>query len=128
MTLYQYAKIVHVCAAAISIAGFVARFALTWRAAAPLHRAWRVPPHINDTILLAAALTMLASAGLNPFKVSWLSAKIAALFVYIGCGMVALRPARSAGARLAAFFLALLSFAFIVAVAWTRNPRGLLAL
>ena len=85
-------------------------------------------PHILDTVLLGSAIGMLVLWRVDPLCVGWLSAKIVALLVYIGLGMVAFRFATSRRLRLMAFGLALLSAAYIVAVAYTKSPLGLLAL
>jgi len=122
MTPYEVAKSVHVTCAALSIGGFVARFQLALRGSALLRRPWiRVAPHVNDSILLAAAIVMLALARIDPLHVNWLQAKIAALFVYILFAMLAMREGRGRGVRICAFAAALLSFGFIVSVALTRN-------
>ena len=128
MNAYNIVKLVHVSTAAISIVGFVGRFALAWSGSALLRRrALRVLPHINDSLLLGAAVAMLSMARINPLSLSWLSAKIGALLAYILLGMIALRPGRSRGTRLAAFAGALLAFAYIVSAALTRSPLGIFA-
>jgi uncharacterized membrane protein SirB2 len=128
MNTYHVIKLIHVSAAAISIIGFVARFALRWSGSPLLQRrALRIIPHVNDTVLLGAALAMLWLARVNPVQLPWLSAKIVALLIYIALGMIALRPRTGGAARLAAFIGALLAFAHIVAAALTRSPLGIFA-
>lgn len=127
MSAYDLIKLIHISAAAISIAGFVARFALKGSCSALLQRrALRILPHAIDTVLLGAALTLLWLGRVNPFALPWLSAKIVALLFYIALGMIALRT-RTAGVRLAAFIGALMAFAYIVATAVTRSPLGIFA-
>jgi uncharacterized membrane protein SirB2 len=71
---------------------------------------------------------------LSPWGLSWLRAKILGLLCCILLGIVALRPRLGRapptpdGIRLASWFTALLVFGYIVSVALTKNPRGLLAL
>ena len=48
------------------------------------------------------------------------------LVAYIGLGTVALKRGRTRAGRAAAFFAALATFAYIVSVAVTRDPRGFL--
>ena len=125
MTPYEVAKFVHVTCAALSIGGFIARFQLALRGSALMRRPWiRVAPHVNDSILLAAAIVMLALARIDPLNVHWLQAKIAALIAYILFAMLAMRQNRRRRTRICAFTAALLSFGFIVSVALTRSAFG----
>ncbi len=91
------------------------------------HRATRVLPHIVDTLLLLSAISMLVLLRLSPLVAPWLMAKIVALPVYIGLGMLALRPGRSRWVRVTAWLLALLCAGYIVSVAYSKNPWGFLA-
>ena len=126
---YEAAKLVHVTCVALSIGGFTARFILTWRGTGPaVSLPVRILPHVNDTILLAAAITMLALAGIDPRATPWLVAKLCALVAYIGLGMIALRQRLTRSRRLCAFVAALVVFAYIVSVAITRSALGPLVL
>ena len=128
MNWYTAAKAIHVACVGLSISGFIARYALQRRGSALVgHRLVRVAPHANDTLLLAAASVMLWAGGLDPFAVPWLSAKIAGLTGYIALGMIALRHGRTPAVRQGAFFAALVSFGYVVAVAFSKNPLGPLA-
>jgi uncharacterized membrane protein SirB2 len=57
----------------------------------------------------------------------WLTAKVAALLVYIALGAIALKRGRTRGVRIAAFIGAIVTFAYIVSVALAKSPLGLLA-
>jgi uncharacterized membrane protein SirB2 len=48
--------------------------------------------------------------------------------VYIGFGMLALRPRLSRGSRMLAFAAALVTFGYIVSVAITKQPAGAFSL
>jgi uncharacterized membrane protein SirB2 len=125
MNVYAVARAVHVTCVAVSIAGFVARFPLALHRPNILrHRAIRVIPHVNDTLLLAAAIVMLIVAQWNILDMPWLIAKIAGLVVYIGCGMVALRLGRTRRARAIAFAGALAAFGYVVSVALSKSVAG----
>ena len=80
------------------------------------------------SVLLAAAIGLATISGQYPFVAAWLSAKVLGLCVYIGLGSFALgsAPGRSRVARAAAFCAALLVFGWIVSVALSRNPAGML--
>ncbi len=81
----------------------------------------RIAPHANDTLLLAAAIAMLVVAELNPLDQPWLLAKIIGLLAYIGLGTVALKRGRTKATRVKALIAALGVFAYIVAVAVTKQ-------
>ncbi|HEY4541044.1 MAG TPA: SirB2 family protein [Noviherbaspirillum sp.] len=77
----------------------------------------KILPHVIDTLLLVTAIVLAVWSAQYPLQQGWLTAKVVALFVYIGLGTVALK--RRSGP---AFFAALLTFGYIVAVAVTKNP------
>ena len=88
---------------------------------AMLQRRWvKIIPHIVDTLLLTSAIIMMIMSGQYPFAQDWLTAKLLALFAYIGLGTVALRG-RSKVVRVWAFIAALAVFAYIGSVAITRQ-------
>ena len=125
MNGYVLAKHIHVICVALSIAGFVLRFVLSLRQREILRKRWlRILPHLNDTVLLAAAIAMLVLARWNVLQTPWLLAKIAGLVAYIAFGMVALRFARTNAARVAAFVAAVAAFAYVVSVALTKQVAG----
>jgi len=86
-----------------------------------LPRPLKVLPHINDSLLLAAAIGMLALAGINPMQVTWLSAKLAALLAYIGFGALCLHSNPGSNRQRLMFFLAVATFSYIVWVALTKS-------
>jgi uncharacterized membrane protein SirB2 len=120
---YAWLKLVHQSAVVLSFVGFFARgLAALGGAAWVRGRAARTLPHAVDTVLLLSALTMAWMLRLTPTAAPWLAAKIAGLLLYIGLGMLALRPGRPPAVRAAAWVAALLVFGWIVAVALTKNP------
>ena len=126
---YLIVKSLHVGCAGLSIAGFIARGVLMLADSPLLGRRFvRVAPHVVDTALLASALWLAWFLGASPLEQPWLAAKIAALFAYIGLGMVALRRGRSKRVRVAAFAAALAAALYVVAVAYSRDVRGPLVL
>ena len=91
------------------------------------HRAVKVLPHVIDTLLLGSAITLLLMLHLSPIAQTWLLAKILALLLYIGLGMVALRFGQTRKIRLGAWLLALLVAGYIVSVAYIKTPLGVFA-
>jgi len=127
MTLFEATKLLHVSCAFLSIGGFFLRgFWMVLDNALLQHRLSKVVPHIVDTLLLGSAIAMLVMWQVSPMEVNWLLAKIIALLVYIGLGMVALRFGRTRGAKVTAWLAALLTAAYIVSVAYAKSPWGFL--
>ncbi len=129
MNLYLAIKHLHVTCVVLSGLGFFARGLLMLRDSPLLkHRLTRVLPHVNDTILLTAALTLAFMSGQLPFVVPWVTAKVFGLLVYIVLGSLALKAGRSKKIRLLAWLAALLTLAYIISVAYARDPMGFLRL
>ena len=125
---YAAWKLLHQGAVALSITGFVARGLGSFTQAAWVRRrVARTAPHVVDTLLLLSALVMAWTLRLTPGNAPWLTAKIAGLLLYIGLGLLALRPGRPLPLRIAAWAAALAVFGWIVSVAITKQPLGLLA-
>ena len=126
---YLALKALHVGCAILSIAGFAARGVLMLRGSQLLETRWlRVVPHVVDTVLLASALWLTILIGQYPFVQNWLTAKVLALVAYVVLGSIALKRGRTKGVRAVAFALALGVAAYIVTVALTRDPLGVLVL
>ena len=124
---YLTLKTIHQLTVVLSLGGFFARGLASLMGARWVRgAAARSLPHVVDTALLLSALAMTWMLRLNPLDAPWLLAKIIGLLVYIGLGMVALRPGFAVGVRASAWLAALVSFAYIVSVAITKNALGLL--
>jgi uncharacterized membrane protein SirB2 len=106
----------------LSYAGFVLRGIWMIRDSRMLERRWvRVLPHVVDTVLLASAIALAVVLKQYPLAEPWLTAKVLALVLYIGLGMVALRYGTTGRIRMGAWIMAQAVFLYIVAVALTRN-------
>ncbi len=122
---YLLLKHLHVTCVVISIMGFFLRGIWMLRDSPLLDRLWvRVVPHVNDTLLLAAAIGLSIVQQQYPFVHGWVTAKVLGLLGYIGFGLFALRRGRSKVVRAGFWLAALASFAYIVSVALTKNPAG----
>lgn len=126
--MYIVIKYVHVISVVLSVSGFFLR-GLLMMGDSPLLRArWiRILPHINDTVLLVAALTLAAMSGQYPFVADWVTAKVFGIVAYIILGALALRDASTRSMRIGCWFASLAVFGWIVSVALTRQPWGFLA-
>ena len=124
---YVLLKDLHVGCVIVSGSGFLLRG--IWRLFNPsmLDRRWvRVFPHVVDTVLLGSAISMAVLSAQYPLAQNWLTAKLLGLLVYILCGTMALKRAKTPASRAGFFAAALLSYAYIVSVALTRNPMPFL--
>src|SRR5690606_3286135 len=93
MTSYMILKHLHMTTAYLTITLFALRLLLDaagrpgWRQT-PL----RFIPHINDTILLVAAIALLFVVGYASAMPGWLIAKIVLLVGYMVAGVFAIKP------------------------------------
>ncbi|HEC18074.1 MAG TPA: regulator SirB [Gammaproteobacteria bacterium] len=121
--MMEAVKWLHVTCVLLSGAGFFTRGILLWRDSPWLQaRLVKVLPHVVDTLLLASAIVLASQWGWAALGIPWLQAKIIALLVYIGLGMVALHAGFSKKLRLLAWNIAMLVFVYIIAVAITKRP------
>jgi uncharacterized membrane protein SirB2 len=119
---YATIRSLHITCAAISITLFAARGAMQLAGIAWRRWRWlRIVPHLNDTLLLTAAITLAVMSAQYPFAQPWLTAKVLALFAYVALGSVALRRGLPARTRGLAFAAALASVGYIVGAAITRS-------
>jgi uncharacterized membrane protein SirB2 len=118
-------KTVHVICVLLSFAGFFVRGVWMLRDSELMRRRWvRITPQVVDTLLLVSAIVLAIQLRLSPMEQPWLMAKIIALVVYIGVGLVALKLGRSKQVRLYAWLLGLLLFGYIISVAVTKSAMG----
>jgi uncharacterized membrane protein SirB2 len=119
---YFAVKHLHITFAALSGFLFFVRGILMLRDSPLVNRYWvRRSSHVIDTVLLASALTMVVWSAQYPFVQGWLTAKVIAVFVYIGFGAVALKRGKTKGIRTAAFIAAMLVLGYIVRTALTKQ-------
>jgi uncharacterized membrane protein SirB2 len=128
----EFVKIIHVSCVILSFAGFFIRGIWMLRDSALLKFRWvRITPQVVDTLLLLSAITLAVQLRLSPLEQPWLMAKIIALLIYIGVGLVALRPgdskSRSKRVRLCAWLTGLVIFSYIFSVAMSKSVTGWLA-
>ena len=126
--LYVVLKHLHVTCVVISLSGFFLRGVWMLADSPLLSRRWvKIVPHVNDTLLLAAAIGLSIIVQQYPFVHGWVTAKALGLLGYIGFGMFALRRGRSKALRVSFWLAALAVAGYVVSVALTRDPRGFLA-
>ncbi len=124
--MYTLLKGIHLACAALTFVSFSVRGMWMLAGSALLERrSVRIVPHVIDALLLASAIGLMLIVRQYPGTHGWLSAKVLALVLYIVLGSVALRRGRTLAVRAGAFIAALAAFAYIVAVALTRNALPL---
>src|SRR5690606_41579279 len=112
---YLAIKHLHMTAAGLSILFFVIRAYWSVTGSDKLqHRLVKTLPHVIDTVLLLAGITLAAMIGPNQ---PWILAKIVALIAYIGVGTFAIRRGKTPKSRGLAALGAIVIFAYIVGVA-----------
>jgi len=122
MEYYSVIKTIHITTAIFSLLGFALRG--WWMSTEnPLlqNKLVRIFPHINDTLLLSAAIYLSVMSGLYPFAEDWLGAKVILLICYITAGLFALKRGKTKKIRLIAFAIALLCISMIFLLALYRS-------
>jgi uncharacterized membrane protein SirB2 len=120
--MYEIVKIIHVGCAMLTLVSFSLRgiWMLYWPTMLK-RAAVRIVPHVIDTVLLATAIVLMIQTRQYPLVQNWLTAKIAAVVVYIVLGSVALKRGHTRAIRIGAWLAALAAYGYIVAVALTRD-------
>lgn len=127
-SVYPSALSIHVVCVVMSGTLFAFRGILMLRRSPMLDANFlRIFPHVNDTVLLVAAIALSVAIGQYPFVHHWLTVKVAALLVYIVLGSVALREGAPRHIRVLCYGFALITFLFIVSVAWHHHPLGVVS-
>ena len=125
---YPQIKFVHVLCVILSGSLFAVRGAMMLAGSRLAnHALLRFTSYAIDTTLLTAALMLATLLQQYPFVQSWLTLKVLLLAVYIVLGVFALRRGRTRRVRAGCFAAAIAVFLFIVSVARTHDPRGILA-
>ncbi len=128
MNAYLAVKYLHVTCVVLSGGGFVLRGIWTYSDSPQLRRRWvRVLPHVNDSLLLGAAITLCVLGGQYPLAQTWLTAKVFGLIAYIILGAIAMGRDHGRRVRLVSGIAALTVFGYIVSVALTKDAWGMLA-
>lgn len=120
---YLALKNLHLATLTITLALFLLRGAWMMADSPRLQARWvRIVPHINDTLLLISGIALAVLIQQYPLVHGWLTAKVIALLVYIVLGTLALKRGKTKSQRVAAWFAALLTFGYMVAVAMAHDP------
>ena len=118
--IYSILKHSHMTLALLSILGFLLRAYFSFNKPEVLKlKLVKIAPHVIDTLLLIMAFSLIFIMDYG--FASWILAKIVALFVYIGLGIVVIKQIGSIPVRITSVVLALLCFVYIASVAITKQ-------
>ena len=121
--LYKLVLSLHILTAGISISFFLLRAYWSFTANSRLRLRWvRILPHVNDTVLLTAGITLTFIIQQYPVAQAWLTTKLIALIIYILLGMMVLKGRNSLNAKIIYLVLSITCFVYIVLVAITKSP------
>jgi uncharacterized membrane protein SirB2 len=116
-------KHLHITLAVLSFTLFTYRFILTLIESNKLNRKWlKISPHVIDTFLLIAGVSLAVKLHLNPMEHMWLLEKIIALFAYFFTAYYTLKLARNKPMQILGFIGAAGWVMLIVRVAITKEP------
>lgn len=125
---YPQLRTLHIACVLLSGALFFARGTGVLAGAAwPMRKAVRLTSYAIDTVLLAAALALVAALPMALFANGWLTTKIVLLLAYIALGTFALKRARTQRSRALCFIGAITLFLFMISVARAHHPLGVFA-
>jgi len=120
---YLAFKNLHLATLTITLALFLLRGFWMMADSPRLQARWvRIVPHVNDTLLLLSGIALAVLIQQYPLVHGWLTAKLLALIVYIVLGTLALKRGKTKSQRVAAWFAALLTLGYMVAVALAHDP------
>lgn len=120
--MYEFWHGLHMACVHLSILGFLLRGYWLFTDS-PLRQArlTKILPHVIDTGLLVSAIGLVVVTLQYPLTHGWVTAKVLALLVYIGLGLVAFRFAARRRSQALAFAGAVVTFGYIMMVAYSRQ-------
>ena len=121
--VYYWIRLLHIGTVAFTIGFFSLRF--YWMLYHPdrVRLRWvRLLSVTNDSLLLAAGISLAFLSHQYPIQAPWLTAKVIALLLYILLGTIALKRGKNRKIRILSGALSLLCAGYIVSVAVYRTP------
>lgn len=118
-------KTLHIIFALISLTGFLLRVLLMYTGSPLLrHKAVQIIPHIVDTVFLGSGFAMAFVANLGLFSYPWLTLKVLLLMCYLLFVGITLSRGSTMITRTVTFFLAIITYVYIVGVAINKSTLG----
>ena len=123
-SIYEFTKVINITTALLSISGFILRGVWMLNSSSLLQNRWvKIVPHINDTILLVAAIILVILTAQYPGPTTWINIKIIALIIYILLGTIALKRGKTKPMRITAWVLAILIFIYMFEVVISKTVQ-----
>lgn len=120
---YFAIKHIHMTAVGLSLVFFILRAWWSVSESAMLQTRWvRIIPHVIDTILLAAGVTLMVMLHFWPHQHPWLAAKLAGLVAYVIVGTLAIKRGKTRRSRALAALVAVAIFVYIIGAATAHHP------
>lgn len=115
---YQTVKLIHIGAAYLTIAGFIARAMLSiYQSTILANKAVKILPHVVDTILILSGVSLIITTGFYPIRFSWMTVKLILVVAYIASGFYVMKFAKTRGQKILGIFLCLAIIGYILAIA-----------
>lgn len=122
---YSQILLVHMVTVALSGTVFAVRGAAAMAGVRHMMSApVRYRSYTIDTVLLTAALMLVAILPREVFTNHWLTVKLTLVLIYVALGVFAMRSGRSRRTRVICYLAALLVFIGIIGIARAHNPLG----
>jgi len=127
--MFLILKTIHMCCALISFTGFLFRAYLMVNDSKWLnHKIVLVTPHLVDTVFLLSGFSMAFVLNMGLFAQGWLTLKIFLLMFYLLFVGIALNRGKTKSIRIGSFFLAIVTFVYIVGIAVNKTGISWFAL
>ncbi|MDA9909702.1 SirB2 family protein [Gammaproteobacteria bacterium] len=127
--MFLILKTIHMCCALISFTGFLFRAYLMVNDSKCLnHKIVLVTPHLVDTVFLLSGFSMAFVLNMGLFAQGWLTLKIFLLMFYLLFVGIALNRGKTKSIRIGSFFLAIVTFVYIVGIAVNKTGISWFAL
>lgn len=118
-------KILHITTVVITISLFVLRGIGLFLEAGFMRQKWvKIIPHVNDTVLLVSGVWLAIRIQQYPLVDHWLTAKLLALLIYIGFGLMVFRFASSHTQQFGYWVAAIVVFTYMIGVAIQHHPMS----
>ena len=120
--MFLILKTIHMCCALISFTGFLFRAYLMVNDSKWLnHKIVLVTPHLVDTVFLLSGFSMAFVLNMGLFGQGWLTLKIFLLMFYLLFVGISLNRGKTKSIRIGSFFLAIVTFLYIVGIAVNKT-------
>ncbi len=122
--MYSEIKLLHICCVILTLTFFCVR--CFWKFFFPhlLQQRWvKILPHTIDSILFISGIALVVLLQQYPFVHDWITIKFFVVLVYIICGALVLKYAKTLFSRIVALIISILSAIYIILLAFYHQPN-----